>query len=105
MPASTSTPAELFASLSAARGATDAANAERIFLDGLPTRLSISGAIFAYGMASDKRWAKWGGGLALAWIGVDYFASRRRAELAAAPVTVPDRRAQPAAAPEGADPT
>jgi hypothetical protein len=81
------TPAELFSSLQAAKIAADAKAAESTFLVALPIRLSIWGGLFAYGMASGKTWAKWAGGAALAFTGVEYFAARRRAELAAAAAT------------------
>jgi hypothetical protein len=90
----TQTPAELFSSLQAAKVAADAKAAESTFLVALPIRVSIWGGLFAYGMASGKSWAKWLGGTALAFTGVEYFAARRRAELArAAATTVPQQGA------------
>lgn len=80
--ATTSTPAELFSSLLSAKQAADARSAESVFLEGLPFRLSIWGGLFAYGMSTGKPWAKWLGGSALAWTGVEYIAARRRSALA-----------------------
>jgi len=91
----TQTPAELFATLLDARTAVEARDAEKVFLAHLPVRLTLWGGIFAYGMQSGKSWARWMGGTALAWTGVEYFAARRRAALAAAAgVAVPDKGAR-----------
>jgi hypothetical protein len=95
VPAMTQTPAELFSSLQDAKIAADAKGAESAFLVALPIRVSLWGGIFAYGMANGKSWAKWLGGTALAFTGVEYFAARRRAELAAAAArTVPQQGAR-----------
>lgn len=84
MAVATQTPAELWDSLAAARSAVDAASAEQNFLKALPMRLSIWGGFLAWGISSKKPWATWLGGTALAWTGVEYFAARRRTQLAAA---------------------
>lgn len=90
----TPTPAELFTSLQAAQQAAAAKNAESAALVALPIRVSLWGGLFAYGMANGKTWAKWIGGMGLASAGIDYFASRRRAQLAAAAaVPVPQQGA------------
>jgi hypothetical protein len=81
------TPAELFSSLQDAKVAADASGAESAFLVTLPMRVSIWGGIFAYGVANGKSWAKWLGGTALAFTGIEYFAARRRSQLAAAAAT------------------
>jgi hypothetical protein len=80
-----STQPELFSSLVSAKASTDARSAESVFLERLPVRLTLWGTVFAYGLQSKKAWAKWLGGSALAFIGFEYFAARRRAALAAAP--------------------
>lgn len=84
MATATQTPVELWNSLAAARSADDARTAESTFLAGLPVRLSIWGGFLAYGISSDKKWARWLGGTALAFTGLEYFAARRRSQLAAA---------------------
>lgn len=80
--AAASVPADLFQSLQAARKVTANVNAEQDFLAAVPMRLSIWGGFLAYGMANSKPWAKWIGGLGVAWLGVEYFAARRASALA-----------------------
>lgn len=79
--------ADVFASLRAAQTATADLGAEAEFLTALPIRLSIWGSFVAYGMTTGKAWPRWVGGFGLAWLGVEYFAARRRAQLAAAAAT------------------
>lgn len=74
--------ADLFTSLVAARQATANANAESEFLAALPLRLGLWGSFIAYGVTQHKPWARWAGGLGLAWLGVEYFGARRQTTLA-----------------------